>query len=143
MFEFDGINRIISLDLGVVDFEVIDLYSRWKEWVLDENAKFPNAFSVVGGEPINSDGSQVISPYFFFINGWKLRPQEADHNLTIDGNLLSIDGRQPTIGTLGNHSVNVRTILSVNSTTTTVDTSLTKEQLREAVIEALKATTCE
>lgn len=117
MYTFDGQNRIISLDLGVVELEVIDMYSRWKEWVsIGENAKFSNAFSVIGGEPINTDGSQVISPYFFFINGWKLRPQEANHQLTINGNLLSLDGTQPTIPTLGGYEVFVRTILSVNST---------------------------
>lgn len=125
MYQFDGQNRIISLNLGVVDFEVSDMYSKWKEWAsIGSNAKFANAFNVVGGEPINPEGTQVISPYFFFINGWKLRPQEAPHQLTINGNLLSLDGTQPTIPTIGGFEVFVRTLLSVNSTTTSVNTNL-------------------
>lgn len=143
MYQFDGQNRIISLNLGVIDFEVIDLYSRWKEWVSSsDNGKYARAFTVVGGEPISTDGSQVISPYFFFDNSWKLRPQEADHQLTINGNLLTIDGTQPTIPTLGGFNVYVRTVLSVNSTTTSVSNTLTSEQLRDAIIEGLQATNC-
>ncbi len=143
MYTFDGQNRIISLDLGTVDFEVGDLYSRWKDWVsVSDNAKYANAFNVIGGEPIDTYGSQVISPYFFFVNGWKLRPQEASHQLTINGNLLSLDGSQPTIATLGGFEVFIRTVLSVNSTTTTVSNTLTQEQLRNAMIEALQATNC-
>lgn len=144
MYSFDGQNRIVSLDLGVVDFEVIDLYSRWKEWAsTSDNAKYASAFRTVGGEPINTDGSQVVSPYFFFDNNWKLRPQENDHQLTINGNLLTVDGSQPTIPTLGGFDVYVRTVLSVNSTTTSVSTTLTTEQLRDAIIQGLQATTCD
>lgn len=142
MYSFDGQNRIVSLDIGVLNFDVNDLYSRWKDWVLADNAEYANAFNTIGGEPISSDGSQVISPYFFFVNGWKIRPQEADHQLTITGNLLSLDGTQPTIQTLGDFDVYVRTILSVNSTTTSVSNTLTSEQLRDAIIAGLQATNC-
>jgi len=122
LYTFDGENRIISLDPGVTSFGVIDLYSKWKEWVIvADNAKYPKAFFTIGGEPINSDGSQVISPYFFLDNLWKVRPQETDHELVILGNLLTPDGAPPTVATIGGFSVYVRTVLSVNSTTTSIE----------------------
>ena len=106
--------------------------------MIGDNAKYPNAFNVIGGEPINTDGSQVISPYFFFINGWKLRPQEANHQLTINGNLLSLDGTNPTIATLGGYEVFVRTILSVNSTSTTIATGSGLSAQQEANLNSIK-----
>lgn len=125
MFSYDGENKIITLTLPLVDgeasFKAIDLYSDWKEWLLlGDNAKWLPAFSVTGGEPINPSGTQVISPYFFLINGWKIRPQEEEHLLVADGNLLTDNGANPFIKTLGDFNVLTRTILSVNSTTTTI-----------------------
>ena len=122
MYIFDGQNRVIILEPGVVEFSVKDLYSRWKDWVMiNDNAKFSNTFSLVGGEPINQTGTQVISPYFFLINNWKLRPQESNHLLTINGNFLTLDGTNPIISTIGDFQVFVRTVLSVNSTTTSLE----------------------
>ncbi len=118
MISFDGPNRVVVIDFGVVEVSAIDIYSLWKQWVTQsDNAKYLQAFSAVGGEPINSSGSQSISPYFFFVNGWRLRPHEADHQLTINGNLLTDDGSQPTVPTIGNFQVFVRAVVSSNATT--------------------------
>ena len=111
---FDGPNKLIILNDGVTQFEVVELYSRWKEWVmLSDNAKWAQAFRSVGGEPIG--GGQTIAPYIFLVNGWKVRPHEADHALTTLGNLLSDDESFPFVHTLGLHNVQIRAIVSANA----------------------------
>ena len=105
MFTFDGPNKIISVDLGVTYFSGAQIYSRWKEWVLlTDNAKFLEAFRAEGRSPTGP--STFSTPYFFVTNGWKIRPQEADHTLTVDGNVL-VDGGvgSPFVATIGNFNV--------------------------------------
>lgn len=39
--------------------------------------------------------------YYFLINGWRVRPMEADQHLVIDGNLIVAEGGSPVVPTLG------------------------------------------
>jgi hypothetical protein len=83
---FDGTARIITVVNGVIELSAADVYSWWKEWVREsDNAKFLEAFSTTGGDPIS--GTVNISSYFFLTNGWRIRPDETDHTLTVNGNL--------------------------------------------------------
>jgi hypothetical protein len=99
---FDWANLLIIVDNGVTELDVqVDLYSDWKEDVkLTDNIKHPPAFRTTGGDPISP--TENIGATFFLINGWKIRPQEADHTLILDGNLFtepSVNSVfQPTIG---------------------------------------------
>lgn len=126
MFTFDGPNRLMIADLGVTEFNVTaDLYAEWKRWVVDPaavppNGVYPNAFRTVGGDAINASGSSRIPPFHFLQNGWRVRPQEADHTLTIEGNLLTEDGTSPLAPTLGGWDIFTQTILSVNSVETVI-----------------------
>ncbi len=102
-YTFDGPNKLIILSLGTVAFEAIDLYSRWKDWVqLIDNSKYTYAFTTIGGDPIGP--GQTVAAYFFLntAESWRIRPQEADHELRIEGNLYSADSTltlfTPTIG---------------------------------------------
>ncbi len=105
-YSFDGANKIISLTSGTTSFEVKDMYSRWKDWVTtSDNAKYLKAFSVVGGD--STSGSNLIYPYFFLENGWRVRPQEASHQLTVDGALLVQGGGNPYLQTVGTYNVQV------------------------------------
>jgi hypothetical protein len=93
-YTFDGPNKLIILSSGTTTFDAVDVYSRWKEWVATgDNAKYLLAFQVVGGEPIS--GSVTITPYVFLQNNWKIKPQAANHTLTITGNLLTSDSSSP------------------------------------------------
>ena len=110
---FDGESRRIVATSGTTALDVREVYSRWKEWVVtSENAKWPQAFRVVGGDSIG--GGNSVAPYFFLQNGWRLRPQEASHTLIITGALLVDGGGDPVVPTLGDwrvlvqHSVPVR-----------------------------------
>lgn len=99
---FDPANKRIILDTATV--EVSFIYSEWKRWVaIGDNAKHPQALQVVGGDPLG--GGLFVSSYFFLTNNWKVRPMEANHTLTITGNLTTIDGSDPIVSTLGNYRV--------------------------------------
>lgn len=103
-FTFDGPNKRVILSAGTVSISAADLYSRWKDWVAQgSNSRFAQAMRVVGGDPTVS-GLSLGSTYFM-MNGWKARPQEANHVLAVDGNLYSEDGSSPFVPTLGTFQV--------------------------------------
>ena len=108
---FDGVNKKIIVNDAITELDIqIDLYSDWKEWLkTEDNSKFLIAMRTVGGDP--TTGTKKVSPYFFLMNGWKIRPQEADHTLTITGNLFVDDpgtyGYNLTIPTIGNYTVTI------------------------------------
>lgn len=86
------------------------------------NARWPYAFeTVVGGEPITSDGTQVIPGFFFLSNGWKVKPIEGDHTLEVKGNLLTLDGTDAIVSTDGPFNVRVQNVISVNASTVRVE----------------------
>lgn len=106
-FLFDGPNKLIVMSPGIIEFSAKDLYSRWKEWVLvSDNSKYEYAFASVAGDSIGA--GQTIAPYIFLntFGGWRIRPQEANHQLRINGNLYSIDSTLDLfVPTLGNFTV--------------------------------------
>lgn len=139
MVTFDGENKLITATSGTTTIDVKeDLYSSWKEFVGEsDNSKYLPAFRVVGGEPI--EGQNTITPYFFLLNGWRFRPQEADHNLTVNGILLVDGGGEPIIPTTGTYRVLVNRITpiraeSVLGSSSTEDfTSQDRQNLQTAV----------
>jgi hypothetical protein len=111
---FDGTNKLIVADPGTTSLDVRDVYSRWKDWAATgDNARFPQAFRVVGGDP--TEGANFIAPYFFLTEGWRLRPQEADHTLALSGALLVDGGGDPIIPTVGTYRVLVRVSVPVRA----------------------------
>jgi hypothetical protein len=83
---FDGTARLIIINNGITEIDAADIYSWWKEWVLEsDNAKYLEAFTTTGGDPIS--GTVNISAYFFLTNDWRIRSWEGDHTLTVNGNL--------------------------------------------------------
>lgn len=118
-YTFDGPSKTIILASGVSTFEVGDLYSRWKDWIsAGDNSKFLPAFDVVGGNP--TVGSNSISSYFFLLNGWRIRPQEANHTLTVSGILIADGGGDPFVDTIGNFRVRIVQVVPLQSETITV-----------------------
>lgn len=115
---YDPPNRLFILKTGVIDFDVVvDLYSDAKEdWLSDtllNKFKFP--LLAIGGQSIG--GGRVISPYIMIRYGWKVRPQEADHTLTVAGNLITDDESSPFAAVLGDYQVIIKSIVSSNSLT--------------------------
>lgn len=109
---FDWDNKLIIVNSGITSVDVkIDLYSDWKEWVLlGNNSSYLPAFRVSGWD--NLWGWQYVWAFFFLLNGWKIRPYEGNHTLTVTGNLRSEDLSSPYTSTLGAYNVNIQTEFS-------------------------------
>ncbi len=115
---YDTTNKLFVLKNGVTNFDVVvDLYSDAKEdWLSDSLLnKFKFPLIAIGGQAIG--GGRFISPYIMLRYGWKIRPHEADHTLTVAGNLITDDETTPFVNVLGNYQVEIKSIVSSNSLT--------------------------
>lgn len=106
-FTFDGPNKRITLTTGTVQFSSSEIYSRWKDWCAEDSdrLKYLPAFgNSVGGDSLG--GGTLVGAYYFLQNGWVIRPQEADHQLVVSGNLFPIpDTAAMFTSTVGNYQV--------------------------------------
>lgn len=123
---FDASNRLIIVDSGITYIDVkVDLYSDAKEdWKSDpvlNRLRFP--FRTIGGDPLG--GGIFAGAYFFLQNdlGWRLRPYEGDHELTLFGNLYPEDAALDiVVPTLGSFTVTIRLETSSLTQATDVET---------------------
>lgn len=106
----NGATKRIILDSASVS--AAQIWSAWVDWH-EANQQWPLAFQLVGGNALG--GGLFIPPYFFLMNGWRVRPMEASHNLTITGNLFVDGGGVPVVGTLGTYQVNVNYTVPVQA----------------------------
>lgn len=130
---FDPLELLIEeIDQGAAETEldVVEIYSEWKDWLLasaGSRLAYPQAFSVIGGDP--TDGGQSAPSFFFLENGWRFRPANYSHQVTLVGNLYVRGGGRIDVPTVGGFQVNVRqsfTILQVDvSGTAAVDPDTT------------------
>lgn len=112
MIQFDPTTRRIILDSASVT--ATELYSRSCDWLAtSDNAKYGVVFRQVGGDDLGAGLS--IPPYFFLQGGWRVRPMEADHDLSFSGNLFVDGGGNPFVRTLGAFQVNVRSTVPVQA----------------------------
>lgn len=119
MVTFDGSQKLMVCNEGTTTIDVRLLYSLWKIWAKTENnLKYAKAFEVVGGEP--TSGDNIITPYFFVMNGWKIRPQEANHTLKVEGIILTNDQSSVFVDTLECWRVSIQSILPIYTETVMV-----------------------
>lgn len=88
-FTVDTTNKLFICKAGVITFDVqVDLYSDAKEhWLTDSVAiGFDFPIKTSGGTP--QPGGRVEGRSFYLTDGWQIRPQEADHQLQVVGNLF-------------------------------------------------------
>jgi hypothetical protein len=109
---FNEITKIIEITEAPVDGEILidvktDLYSDGKEdWVSNENLrKFQFPITAVGGNPL--PGEKALGTTFFLSSDWKIRPYNASHRLTVNGNLYSEDGSDAFLDPLGSYTVRI------------------------------------
>ena len=103
---------------GTGSFQVLDLYSRWKDWLLlSDNIKYYQAFRYVGGDP--TVGSDSLGITYFLTNGWRIQPFSANHRLQVAGNLFTNEGDSPFELVSGSFQVQVENKVS-NLTDSTV-----------------------
>lgn len=109
---FNPTTRRIILDAAQVT--ATEIYSRWCDWAAEgDHVKFGQVVKQVGGDDLGQGLS--IPPYFFLQNGWRLQPMEADHDLTLTGNLFTAEGDSPVVRTLGAFQVNVTRVVPVQA----------------------------
>ncbi len=115
---YDTGKRLFILNSGIISIDVVvDLYSDAKEdWKTDATLnKFKFPMIAIGGQGIG--GGQKVSTYVILRSGWKIRPQEANHTLTVAGNLITDDETSPFVSVLGNYQVIIKSVVSSNSLT--------------------------
>lgn len=141
---FNGVQKTISLTQGTTKISVRDLWSNWVRWFLTEdNSKFLPAFKTVGGDDINVSEGTKIPIYSFLENGWRIKPQESNHTLTVnDGILLVNGGGDPFIDTSGAYTVRINYQQPVQaisfSTGNTASPSLELEEIKIKIDEMYK-----
>jgi hypothetical protein len=149
-YTFDGPNKLIILSAGTTSISIKDLWSRWVDWYLtNDNGKFLPAMDQVGGQVISVVNQSYVPIYLTLINGWKIRPQESNHNLDVtEGVLISDDNLSPFIATVGAFNVQVnyvQPIQAISIATSTTGTDLADifsqlQALQQSVDSALTKT---
>lgn len=101
-YTFNGATKRITLSAGTVTIDLVDLFSRWKSWVLSGNAECVIAFTTIGGE------TPKIPLYLFLSNGWKIVPQSANHTLSVTNGILETDdASEPFVDPAGSYSIRI------------------------------------
>lgn len=111
-FTFDGPTKTIILSSGTTDISIVDLWSRWCDWLaIGTNSMYLPALRFVGGDAISATKNLGVT--FFIINGWRIRPYEGDHRLTVAGNLYTDPaGFSPFTNTLGSFNIVIEMAVS-------------------------------
>ncbi len=106
---FDGSTKVVTITTDT-ELDVKDLWSRWVDWFLtSDNSKYAVAMSQVGGNDIDVVAGTSIPVYVYLENGWKVKPKEANHTLTVtNGILLTSDSSTPYTTTTGSYNVVIR-----------------------------------
>ena len=137
---FDGANKRVILDSTSVTAS--EIWSRYMDWLAADsnNAKWGLAMTQIGGDDL---GSGLYVPIYVFLqNGWRVRPMESSHQLTITGNLFVAEGGSPLVNTLGNYSVIAQYTVPVQAqamSTSGGSGGLTAEQATQLMKTATKA----
>jgi hypothetical protein len=107
--QFDGPTKLMTLTTGTTSVSVRELWSRWVDWFLtDDNSKYLPAFTSIGGDEISSIDGTFVPIYGFLMNGWRIKPQEANHTLSVtDGILVVNGGGDPFVNTTGSYVVRI------------------------------------
>ena len=130
---FDPTNKRIVIDSTTVT--ATEIFSRWEDWAAQgDNVKYGMVLRQVGSDDLGA--SLSIPPYFFLQGSWRVRPMEANHDLSITGNLFVEGGGTPVVRTLGNYQVNVKYTVPVQAqgiSTTSSGSTLSVEEIAAAV----------
>ncbi len=100
----DYLNKLHIMDTGTTVLPLPNLYSQWKDSIrVSNNAQYDFAYDALGNTPV---GGNFIPVYIFQINGWKIRPQEANHTLNVTNGILVGSG-DPFVNTVGAFTVRI------------------------------------
>ncbi len=110
---FDGDNRLIVLQEQTIS--ATQIWQQWVSWLAtnQDELKWLPALRQVGGDDLG--GGLKIPLYIFLLNDWRVRPMEANHLLTIDGNLFVQGSGRPVVNTIGAFNVSVQYTVPVQA----------------------------
>lgn len=113
---FNGPTKTITLSAGQTTVPVAEIYSRWKDWVMQsDNAKYLDAFRAVGGDPLGGGVYATINVFIRNDYGWRIKPPEQDIDIVLVGNLYPEDPGLPwRAPTTGDFHTSINTNLSMN-----------------------------
>jgi hypothetical protein len=105
---FSGTDKVVTITTDTT-VSVLELWSRWVDWWLtSDNSKYPLAMSQIGGNDIDTVAGTTIPIYLYLLNGWKIKPKEANHTLNITGGILLVDGGgDPFTNTSGSYVIRI------------------------------------
>lgn len=108
MLSFNGNTKEITITTDT-ELNVLNLWSRWLDWYLTgDNSKYAPAMAQVGGDDIDPIAGTSVPIYIFLLNGWKVKPKEANHTLNVtQGILLVYGGGDPFVNPAGAFTVRI------------------------------------
>jgi hypothetical protein len=106
---FDGPNKLITLSTGTTSLGIQTLWSDWVRWhSISDNGKYLPAMRLLGGDTIDAIANTSVPFYVYLQNGWRIKPQEANHTLNVSGGILLVEeGGDPFVDTLGGFTVRI------------------------------------
>lgn len=117
---FDGPSKLITIgyDGVITSLTAVEIYSRWKEWVLAGNAQHLPAFAEsVGGNDLGS--GVALGQYVFLRNdsGWRITGSSQDYEVRISGDLYPADPASGLFTPVSGHTVLFTVQRSIGSST--------------------------
>jgi hypothetical protein len=135
--QFNGATKLITLSLGTTTLSVQSLWSDWVRWhAASDNGKYLQAMRLLGGDAIDIAAGTSVPFYVYLQNGWRIRPQEANHTLNVTSGILLVEGGgDPFVNTAGGFTVRVNYSQPVQaiSIASTGGTGMTPESIASAV----------
>lgn len=127
--------RIVEISTGDDnELDALEVYSEWKDWLLADlsRLKYPKAFLPIGGQPRSA--SQLLGITYFLGTGWRIRPAEHSHKLTVVGNIFSeTAGASVFTPTLGTYTVHTETVVSNWVDLLSADAAVEQASIRAAM----------
>jgi hypothetical protein len=139
---FDGATKLATLSAGTTTLNVADLWSRWCDWYAT-NANWAPAMLQVGGNVIDAGAGTAIPAYIYLVDGWRVKPQEANHTLNVSGGVLLVDGGgDPFVNTTGSFIVRINYSQPVQAITVSTGggSAPSAEAIAAAILAAAQAT---
>jgi len=132
---FNGSTKLITVDTGITTIDVIGVYNEWLAWAMTgENLGYLQAFAEVGGNDIDPSAGTTIPVYAFLSNSWQIKPDEANHNLSVTGGVVLVSGGgDPFANTTGAYTVRINYQNPVNAIGVAASTTITPADVADAV----------
>jgi len=117
-FTYDTANKHFVLNAGVTSLDAkSEFYSAAKyDWMVNDDLnKFRFPIESIGGQDIG--GGNTISPYYSLAYGWRIQFAPVDQSLTINGNIITVEGELPLVDNAGDYHHIAQYSVSANSLT--------------------------